>query len=251
MNFPLVSIITPCYNADSYIAYTIESVLNQTYTNWEMLIIDDCSSDHSYDIIKSYLNRDNRIRYIKTTMPSGSPSTPRNIGIDNAIGELIAFLDADDIWLPKKLEWQIKFMTEQNCKFVYSNYEKMDWNGNRNNRAIYAQSKSTYNSLFKTNSIPCLTVILHKDLIGETRFKDIPQEDYCMWLDILKKNYIAYNIHQVTALYREARKSRSTNKISMFRGYWNVIRNHQHISFISSCIYMISYTIYGIIKYLK
>lgn len=247
----LVSIITPCYNAEKYIAETIESVLKQTYRNWEMIIVDDCSTDKSAEIVKSYMERDPRIKYFRTERPSGSPSLPRNIGIDNASGKYIAFLDADDVWLPEKLKLEVDFSEKNNYHLVYSFYEKMDWAGVRNNRIIKTNVKSTYKSLLKSNSIPCLTSLVSIEAVGDTRFKQIPQEDFCFWLDILKKGYTAYNLQEVTSLYREAQNSRSANKLDMFKGYWNVIKNHQHINLPLCCYYMITYTIYGFAKYIK
>lgn len=248
---PKISIVTPCYNAFDYIIETINSVLNQSYDSWEMIIIDDCSTDDSWQIIESYASKDSRIKYLNTGKPSGSPSLPRNIGIENASGKFIAFLDADDLWLPDKLERQVKFMEENNYDLSYSFYEKMDWQGNRNNRIIQTRDVTTYNNLLKSNSIPCLTSMIRKDVIGKTRFKQIPQEDFCFWLDILKKGVIAYNLKEVTALYREAKNSRSANKLDMFKGYWNVIRNHQNIPLFPACYDMITYTILGFAKYLK
>lgn len=248
---PLVSIITPCYNAASYIADTIESVLSQIFLNWEMLIVDDCSTDNSSRIIKQYALQDDRIVYFKTSVPSGSPSIPRNIGIDNARGDFLAFLDADDIWLPDKLEKEIDFLENNGYDLAYSYYEKMDWEEKRADRIIRTREKTTYSDLLKSNSIPCLTSIIRKDIIGSTRFKQIPQEDFCFWLDILKKGYTAYNLCEVTALYREAKNSRSANKLDMFKGYWNVIRNHQNIGLLPACYYMVTYSILGFVKYLK
>ncbi len=247
----MVSIITPCYNAEDYISHTIESVVNQTFKDWEMLIVDDCSTDSSRLIIESYAVSDPRVKYFKTDYPSGSPSMPRNIGIENASGKYIAFLDADDQWLPDKIERQVRFMEDNNYDLSYSFYEKMDWQGNRNNRIIHTRDITTYKNLLKSNSIPCLTSMIRKCVIGETRFKQIPQEDLCFWLDILKKGIKAYNLKEITALYREAKNSRSANKLDMFKGYWNVIRNHQNISLIPACFDMITYTILGFAKYLK
>lgn len=248
---PLVSIITPCFNAESTISQTIESVLAQTYRNWEMLIIDDGSTDGSIELIKEYKSQDNRIKLLKTQYPSGSPSKPRNIGIDYAKGTYVAFLDSDDLWMPEKLEKQVAHLKKYNLALSYSYYEKMDWQGKRDNRQIKTCSHSTYNSLLKSNAIPCLTSIVSRDSIGNTRFKNIPQEDFCFWLDILKKGYQASNLCEVTALYREAKNSRSANKFKMFKGYWNVIYNHQHIPFVKCCYYMITYTLKGFAKYLK
>lgn len=250
-SIPFVSVVIPCYNASAFIAQTIESVINQTYQNWEMIIVDDCSTDNSAEIIKRYASADRRIKYLKTDKSSGSPALPRNIGIDAAYGDFIAFLDADDVWLPEKLEWEVDFLIKNNYKVAYSFYEKMNWEGKRDNRIISTKEHSSFESLLKSNSIPCLTSIVRRDAIGYTRFKQIPQEDFCFWLDILKKGYVAYNLQKVTALYRVAKESRSANKLDMFKGYWNVIRNHQHIALIPACYYMITYTISGLKKYLK
>ena len=246
-----ISIIVPCYNAFGTITQTIESVLAQSYSDWEMIIVDDCSTDNSADIIKSYVARDSRIKYFRTDKASGSPSLPRNIGIENSQGEYIAFLDADDIWFADKLEKQIRFISENQYDLVYSYYEKMDYSGQRNERLIRTRKQSGYSDLLKSNSIPCLTSIIRRQIIGDVRFKQIPQEDFCFWLDILKKGYIAHNICEVTALYREAKTSRSANKLDMLKGYWNVIRNHQHIPFLKSCVYILTYSTEGLRKYLK
>lgn len=148
-----ISIITPCFNGAQTISETIESVLNQRYQDWEMIIVDDASTDASAAIIRSYTAKDARIRYLRTDAPSGSPALPRNIGIDNARGRFIAFLDADDVWLPEKLEKQVAFMTARNCPLSYSYYEKMDWQGNRNERIVRTRDLTTYGSILKSNSI--------------------------------------------------------------------------------------------------
>lgn len=248
---PTVSIITPCYNASATIAETIESVQDQTYSDWELLIVDDCSSDSSAEIIQKYAKEDDRIRYFQTEKPSGSPSLPRNVGIDNSRGKYIAFLDSDDIWLPDKLEQQMKFLAQNNSSIIYSYYEKIDCLGNRNNRIIKTRQKTTYKDLLKSNSIPLLTSVVSHEAVGQIRFKQIPQEDFCFWLDILKHGYHAYNLQKVTALYRVVDNSRSAKKLSMFKGYWNVLRNHQQIPFFRVCFYSFVYALYGTIKYLK
>ena len=246
-----ISIITPCYNAGKTIAMTIESVMAQTFSDWEMLIVDDCSNDDSAKVIKEFTDKDCRIKYFRTPKASGSPAMPRNIGIENASGKYIAFLDADDVWIKDKLTKEIDFAERNNYHLVYSYYEKMDWNGKRNNRVVKTAPVSTYRSLLKSNSIPCLTSMVSREAIGDTRFKHILQEDFCFWLDILKKGYTAYNICEPTALYREAKMSRSSNKIDMFKGYWGVIRKQQHISLIPCCYYMVTYSVLGFLKYLK
>ena len=251
MNSCLVSIITPCYNAANFIAETIESVINQTLLNWELLIINDCSSDNSEEIILEFCKKDPRIKYFKTEKPSGSPALPRNIGIENAQGIYIAFLDADDLWFPEKLEKQVIFMKSNNYSLSYSYYEKINNLGKRDNRIVETSKITSYKSLLHSNTIPILTSMVTREAIGSTRFKQIPQEDFCFWLDILKKGYKAYNMCEITALYRMVENSRSTNKLAMFKGYWNVIRKQQNIPFILASYDMLTYTALGLQKYLK
>lgn len=160
MSLPLISIITPCYNSGQFIAETIESVLAQTYTNWELLVIDDCSTDNSADIILTYTKLDNRIKYLKTENPSGSPTLPRNIGIKMAKGRFIAFLDADDMFLPNKLEKQLKCFDNDKVAIVYSNYEKIAYNGERDNRIIIAPKKLSYHKLLQR--LYCLCINSYK-----------------------------------------------------------------------------------------
>lgn len=247
----LVTVITPCHNAGDTIAQTIDSVLAQTYPNWEMIVVDDGSTDNSAEIIQDYALRDSRIKYFKTKKASGSPALPRNIGLDNAKGDYIAFLDADDLWLPEKLYKQLRFAEDNHYRLVYSYYKKMDWQGDLHDNEIHTRQFSTYDSLLKSNSIPCLTSFVYRETVGNTRFKNIPQEDFCFWLDILKKGVIAYNLCEVTALYRSANNSRSANKADMFKGYWNVIRNQQNIGLFRASLCMVTYTWLGVAKYLK
>lgn len=248
---PLVSVIIPCYNGSAYLADCIESVIAQTFGDWEMLIVDDCSTDDSARIIKEYALRDSRIKYFRTEKPSGSPSIPRNIGIEQSHGNYIAFLDCDDIWLPNKLELQINFIREHSYPLIYSFYEKMNWKGIRNNRIVRTRDTTTYNNLLKSNSIPILTSLVDRKIIGTTRFKRISQEDYYFWLVLLKKGYTAYSLKKITALYRESKNSRSANKIAMFRGYWNVIRHQLHTPILFAYYYTITYFISGLVKYFK
>lgn len=251
MTNPLVSIVTPCYNAKDTISQTILSVINQTYQNWELLVVDDCSTDNTAEIIAEYSGKDNRIKYFKTDVSSGSPSLPRNIGIENAKGEYIAFLDSDDIWFPNKLKQQIDFIKNHGYRFVYSDYEKINHSGDRNNRIIRVPASSSFWDVIETCTIPCLTVILSREAIGKTRFKSVPKEDFVFWLDILKKDIIAYNEGEVLALYREGRKSRSSNKIEMIKNQWKVLRSVEGVKPIVASYFMLHYIFRGILKFVK
>jgi len=248
---PIVSIITPCYNAEKFLTQTIESVISQSFYNWEMLIIDDCSTDTSRQIIESFATKDSRIKYFKTDSPSGSPSLPRNIGIEKACGKYIAFLDADDLWLPDKLEKQIGFIESKDYSFIYSDYEKVNPLGARNNRIIRMPESSSFWDVIETCTIPCLTVLLTKDIIGNTRFKPIPKEDFAFWLDILKKGVNAYNLGEVLALYREQQQSRSSNKLDMIRNQWTVLRKIEGVKPFVATYFMFKYLFHGFIKFVK
>lgn len=247
----LVTIITPCFNAAATLAQTIESVMAQSYTEWELLVIDDCSKDNSGEIAKNYAGKCDKIKYFRTDTPSGSPAMPRNIGIEKARGEYIAFLDSDDVWFPDKLKKQMDFINTHGGDLIYSYYEKMDWEGKRNNRVVRTPAVSDFSSNLRSCHIPCLTAIVSRKAIGDIRFKPIRQEDYCFWLDILRKGYTAFNICQVTSLYREAPNSRSANKFNMFKAHWNILRRHQNIPVIKCCFFIVTYAVQGIHKYFK
>ena len=245
-----VSIIVSSYNSQDTILATIESILFQTYSNWELLIIDDCSSDNTVSIVKKFAKHDPRIRYFSTDKNTGSPSQPRNIGIEQAKGDYIAFLDSDDIWLPNKLEEQLAFMQEHGYDFVYSNYEKMSWDGKRGQRIVKVKESASYKDILKTNEVPCLTVLLKRSLLKDVRFKSIPKEDYACWLDILKKGYTAYNTGKVHAVYREAKQSRSGNKFKMFREQWYILRDVERVKFFPALYFLAIYAVRGFAKYI-
>lgn len=247
----IVSIITPCYNASSYISFTIESALKQTYPNWELIIVDDCSTDNSSDIIKQFISGDTRIKYFKTDNPSGSPVLPRNIGIEKATGRYIAFLDSDDIWLPTKLEEQLKLFKDDKTAVAFSNYEKMNEAGERNQRIIIAPKETNYHNLLKGNVIGNLTGIYDTEKVGKVYCQDIRHEDYVLWLSILKKGYLAKNTNTVTALYRVRENSVSSNKLKILSWQWNILRNVEKISLPKAIYYYINYAIRAFLKAIK
>lgn len=243
-----VSVITPSYNSSAFIEQTIESVLSQTYTNWEMLIIDDCSTDNSAAIIKRYCERDVRIKYLKTECPSGSPCEPRNIAIREARGRYIAFLDSDDVWLPNKLEEQLKLFDDASIAIVYSNYEKISEEGERGQRIITAPSQVSYKELLKGNVIGNLTGIYDTGKVGKVYCQKIHHEDYILWLSILKKGFVARNTNVVHALYRVRKQSVSANKLSVISWQWNIYRNVEKIGCLRACYYFIHYAWRALLK---
>lgn len=248
MKKKLVSIITPMYNSEKFIEATIKSVINQTYKDWEMIIVDDCSTDNSPNIVKPYVENDPRIKYIRAKSNKGV-SCARNIALDQAKGQFIAFLDSDDIWNENKLEKQIGFMIENNCAITFTSYELMDENNERLGKIIQVPRKVDYTTLLKGNILGCLTVVVDKSRLDfDIRMSGVRHEDYVLWLSILKQGNIAYGINEVLALYRKSSTSLSGNKIKAAMWTWNIYRNIEKMPLHKSVYYFVNYSINGIKK---
>lgn len=231
----------PTHNSEAYLAEAIDSVIAQTYTNWELIIVDDYSTDRSCDIAKEYAEKDSRISLHSCQNHTGLPGTPRNQGISYAKGEYIAFLDSDDVWLPEKLTQQLPFFDDIRTAVVYSDYEKIDEHSHRSARIITAPKYTDYKNLLRGNVIGNLTGIFDVSKVGKNYFIDIHHEDYAFWLSILKKGYIARNTCTITALYREHSNSISSRKWRNTLWQWNIYRNIEHIGLLRSMLYFISY----------
>jgi teichuronic acid biosynthesis glycosyltransferase TuaG len=248
MNSELVSIITPSYKSAKLIAQTIESVISQTYKNWEMLIVDDVSPDNSNEIIEEYCKKYNRIKLIKLEK-NGGPAVARNKAIEEAKGRYIAFLDADDLWYANKLEKQIEFMNKKNLALTYSSYDLMDEEGN-DLGSFNTKSKVTYSDLLKTNSIGCLTAIYDTKIIGKVLMPDIiKRQDYGLWLKILKKTDYAKGILEPLAKYRIMKNSVSSNKFVAAKYVWKIFRDVEKLNVFKSIYYFCYYIYNGIRKY--
>ncbi|GGM31997.1 glycosyl transferase [Paraliobacillus quinghaiensis] len=238
---PLVSIIMPAYNCADYIGITIKSVIGQTYKNWEIIIIDDCSTDNTEAIVKDFISMDNRIKYFKLEKNSGA-AVARNKAIDLAEGEYIAFLDSDDVWFPEKLEKQIKVMKENGYNFTCTSYTKIDEQGNYLNRTIRARSRSDYDGVLKTcpgNS----TVIYNAYELGKFKIPDIKKRnDYVMWLQVIKKEKYLHGLEEPLSSHRIRTNAISSNKSSLVGYHWRVYREIEHLSIIKSS-YLIAYWI--------
>ncbi len=244
----LVSVITPSYKSEKFIAQTIESVLAQTYKNWEMIIVDDVSSDNSNKIIEKYINKDSRIKLIKLEINSG-PAIARNRAIKEAKGRYIAFLDADDLWKAEKLEKQIDFMNKSNLSFTYSSYDLIDEEDN-DLGSFKTKDKITYDELLKTNSIGCLTAIYDTERLGKIYMPNIlKRQDYGLWLKILKKINKTQGIVEPLATYRILKNSVSSNKLKAAKYQWKIYREVENINIFKSLYYFIHYTYNGLKKY--
>ncbi|MCL2413217.1 MAG: glycosyltransferase [Bacteroidales bacterium] len=247
----LISIITPCYNDEKNIGEAIESVLAQSYQNWEMLVVDDCSTDNSAEIIRSYCEKDSRIRYFKTDFPTGSPVVPRNIAIEKANGRFIAFLDSDDVWFSTKLEHQVKLFSDDKTAIVFSNHEKINETGERKNRIVIAPRTVTYKRLLKENCIRNSAGIYDAKKVGKVYLQNVNYEDFVLWLEILKKGFVAKNTNTVEVLYRIRKNSISDNKIRAAKWTWNIYRNVEKLGVFKSLYYFFNYCVRAGLKYLK
>lgn len=243
----LVSIITPMYNSQATIEKTILSVINQSYENWEMIIVDDKSVDAGPEIVARYATSDKRIIYYKASNNSGV-SEARNKAIEMSTGQYIAFLDSDDTWEIDKLKKQIEFIDEKNAGFVYSACDCIDYEDNYI-KTRNVPEKVDYKELLKGNVIPCLTVMIDKEKINIPKMKAIHHEDYSMWLDILKNGENAYGINEVLAHYRVGGKSVSSNKLKAMKWTWDIYRKDQGIGILKSSYYFINYVIKAFIKW--
>ena len=244
----LISIIMPMHNSAAFVGEAIESVLAQSYSEWELIIVDDESTDASVSIVEAYVQKDSRIRLFRNPKPIKMPSAPRNMGLSMAKGRYIAFLDSDDMWLPEKLTQQIPLMQNPQVAIVYSNYEKMTESGKKTGRVIKAPRQADYKKLLRGNVIGNLTGIYDKEKVGIVPFLNIHHEDYAMWLSILKRGFIAQNTGTVAARYRLSSSSVSTNKYRVLSWQWNIYRNIEHISIMKSTIYFVSYAFKAFLK---
>lgn len=245
MNDLLVSIITPSYKSERFISQSIESVISQTYQNWEMIVVDDASPDNSNKIIEEYIKKDNRIKFIKLNKNSG-PAVARNKAIKEANGRYISFLDADDLWMPKKLEKQLEFMKKFNLDLTYSSYNLQDEEDN--DLGIFVTKENiSYESLLKTNSIGCLTAIYDTKNIGKMLMPDIiKRQDYGLWLKILKNVGKTKGMLEPLATYRIMKNSVSSNKFIAAKYVWKIFRDIEKLSFFKSFYYFCYYIFNGL-----
>lgn len=238
MNNELVSIITPSYKSKRFISQTIDSVLAQTYQNWEMIIVDDVSPDNSNKIIEEYCKKDSRIKLIKLEKNSG-PAVARNKAIEESKGRYIAFLDADDMWKSEKLEKQIKFMQEKDCILSYTSYETMSEEGALQNKFINPPLKLSYKDLLKSNYIGCLTAIYDTQKVGKVYMPLIKKrQDYGLWLRILKKTDFAYGMEESLAIYRIMSDSVSSNKFKLLKYHYKLFTEFEDISSFRALYYL-------------
>lgn len=241
MHENLVSVITPVYNAEKFIGKTIHSVMSQSYKNLEMILVDDCSLDNSEEIIQRLAKKDLRIKYIKLTQNAGA-AVARNTGIENAMGQYIAFIDSDDVWKKEKLEKQIQFMKENNYPFTYTNFEMVTQDGDIINASAPLPYRLDYKGLLKNTAVACSTVVIDRLEIGDFRMPLVRKgQDTATWLKILKSHDYAYLFDEVMGSYRQVPGSISSDKIGALKRTWNTYRNIEKLPLHQAIYYFIFY----------
>lgn len=246
----MVSIIMPAYNCEKYVRSAVESVKAQTYTDWTLFIIDDCSTDRTRILAEELAKTDERI-VVKHNKKNIGVAKTRNLGVREADSEWIAFLDSDDLWRPDKLEKQIKLsekISTANLIFTGSGFIKE--NGEKINYILHVLGKINRKELLKQNLISCSSVLINRDMMLKYPMpgKEMIHEDFASWLRILDEEEYAYGIDELLLIYRRSESSKSGNKAKAAKMNWNTYRN-VGISPVKAAYYMCWYVIKGLMKY--
>ncbi len=239
---PLVSIITPLYNAEAFISQTLSSVQNQTYTNWEHIIVDDASSDDGVKIVEDAAKTDDRIRLVENSKNNGA-AVCRNIATENASGDFIAFLDSDDLWHPEKLKKQLQFMMVENCAVSYTSYRHMDEEGTLLNKRIKALPSLSYKKQHSNNYIGNLTGIYNANVLGKIVAPNIrKRQDWAVWLEAIKQSQKpALGLQEDLAYYRVRQGSISANKMNLIQYNFRFYKEYLGYSWMSSAYYLLRF----------
>lgn len=248
----LVSIITPMYNGEKFVAETIKSVLNQTYSNWEMLIVDDGSKDKGAEIVNEFASTNSKIKLVQQA--NGGSASARNNGIRLAKGQYIALLDADDTWNSNFLEKQFKLMRDKKALLVYSSHTRINENSEEILKPFIVPEKVTYTDLLKTCSISCLTGLYDTEKFGKVYLREDMKslrDDYVYWLEIIKKVKVAYGNKEVLANYRILGSSASRKKKKVILPHFKVFYNIEKLGLVRSLYYLANWAIISYFKYKK
>ena len=245
MNEELVSIIMPTYNCAKFIGETIKSVIAQTYSNFELIIVDDCSKDNTKDVVNSF--DDERIKYYKLEKNSGA-AVARTTAMNMAKGKYMAFLDSDDLWMENKLERQLKFMKDNNYNITCTAYEQVNEDGESLNKVIKTKKKADYNRILLDCPVGNSTVMYNVEALGKFEVPNIrKRNDDALWLQMLKKEKYIYGMDEILAKYRIRSNSISSNKLSLIKYHWQLYRDIEHLSVIRSVFHICWW---GVIKVL-
>lgn len=245
---PTVSVLMPSYNAEKYIESAVRSALAQTFTDFELLVLDDCSTDGTVSILKRLAQEDSRIRILSNEVNLGVAKT-RNRGIELCRGEYIALLDSDDLWYPEKLEKQLALARSTGSEILYCSYDMIDEAGQP--RGSFAVPERTdFDAMLVRSVLSCSTVLLKRDALGDIRFDpSYYHEDYVFWLALLQRGLRASGIAEPLGAYRVMSGSRSANKLTAAKYRWQVYRDYLHYPLLHSGRLFIAYALAGVRKY--
>lgn len=246
----LVSIIMPAYRVEKIISDSIHSVLNQSYSNWELLIADDCSPDGTAAVVSKFSTLDPRIKLI-SCITNGGPASARNSALSVAKGRWIAFLDSDDIWLPSKLDETIRHSVHMNAAITYTGFCRTTHDLTEVGDYISVPNSLSYQQLLGNTAIATSTVLIDRNITGNILMEKVFYDDFVCWLGILKKGLIAHGLNKDLMRYRVVSNSVSRNKKRSALEVWKVYRKVERIGLIKSFWYFSSYTINAFLKYRK
>ncbi len=246
---PTVSVIMPAYNAERFIKETIQSVIAQTYTDWELLVIDDGSADSTCSIIEDFVNRDSRIRLLRNEKNMGVANT-RNRGFDLCRGQYVALLDSDDIWFSDKLERQLALAQQTGADIIYCSYKMIDESGSEVCDEFIVSESTDFERCLYVSEISCSTALLSREIIDKYRFNaDYYHEDLVLWLHLLRDGYVARGVIEPLAAYRLLDSGRSSKKTRSALNRWRVYRKYLKLSIPKSVKSITKYALLGIRKY--
>lgn len=250
-HLPTVSVIMPAYNAERFIEEAIRSVMAQTVTDWELLVLDDGSTDSTADIVTQLVAEDARIRYLPNEHNMGVART-RNRGFDLCNGKYVALIDSDDVWLPDKLARQITCLEENKADIVCCSYAIVDLDGKPVKPDYIVPEWIDLDCLLQENVIGCSTVVFISQILETHRFHvDYFHEDYVLWLQLLRDGYHVVGCKEILAKWRFLENSRSFNKWKSAKNRWLIYRNYLGLPFLPSIRYFVSYALAGLRKYSK
>ena len=243
-----VTIITPVFNSERFIRDTILTVAQQTYSNWEMILVDDCSTDRSAAIIDEETRGDERFRYYKLERNSGAAAA-RNFALEKSDGRFVAFLDADDLWRSDKTEKQVRFMLDHNVAFCCTDYEVIDEVGNLKNKIVHIPQIVDYNLFLRNTIIQTVGVMVDTQQTGKALIRMTlerkegasSREDAATWCNLLKHGYPCYAMNENLAYYRRVSDSLSSNKVKSFQGTWHLYRQIEKLPLLKSCYCFVGY----------
>lgn len=226
----LVSVITPAWNSEAFIGETIRSVRSQTFQDWEMLVADDCSTDATASVVADIARTDPRVRLLRLPSKGGGPALARQTALRSATGRFVAFLDSDDLWMPRKLELQLNFMMQRRAALSYTAFRRMNADGTVLGALKTVPLSLSYNELLCNTAIACMTAMVDRDVSGPIEIEIQPYEDFVLWLSILKRGHVAYGLNEDLARYRVREGSVSSKRVRSAGWVWHIYRQVEGIS---------------------